>query len=199
MNDGILDDDDGRAGPDRTDVPAPGRPEDPVVIPSPEQVDEEVAEPELTSELDQMQREITDVNDRHLRLAAEFENYRKRAQGEMAEAWTRAQADMVRRIIDSLDDLQRVTAMDPAEVSASDVLEGVELIERNLMRGLREAGVEVLDPAGEPFDPRTMEAVMRVPAETAEDEDRVADVFQKGYVLKGHLIRPARVTVRISS
>ena len=199
MNDGILDDDDGRAGPDRTDVPAPGRPEDPVVIPSPEQVDEEVAEPELTSDLDQMQRKITDVNDRHLRLAAEFENYRKRAQGEMAEAWTRAQADMVRRIIDSLDDLQRVTAMDPAEVSASDVLEGVELIERNLMRGLREAGVEVLDPAGEPFDPRTMEAVMRVPAETAEDEDRVADVFQKGYVLKGHLIRPARVTVRISS
>jgi len=199
MNDGILDDDDGRAGPDRTDVPAPGRPEDPVVIPSPEQVDEEVAEPELTSDLDQMQRKITDVNDRHLRLAAEFENYRKRAQGEMAEAWTRAQADMVRRIIDSLDDLQRVTAMDPAEVSASDVLEGVELIERNLMRGLREAGVEVLDPAGESFDPRTMEAVMRVPAETAEDEDRVADVFQKGYVLKGHLIRPARVTVRISS
>ena len=198
MNEGILEEDGDPLGD--TDEPGSDAPstEAPTGA-SPEALDEARVELELDRELSDLQSELTEVNDRHLRLAAEFENYRKRAQGEMSEAWTRAQADLVRRLIDSLDDLQRVTAMDPTEVGAAQVLEGVELIERKLLRGLEEAGVEVLDPSGEPFDPRTMEAVMRVPVGNEQDEDSVADVFQKGYVMKGHLIRPARVTVRISS
>ena len=64
------------------------------------------------------------------------------------------------------------------------------------MRALEEAGVEVFDPTGENFDPERMEAMMRVAAESEEDDDVVHEVFQRGYLLKGHLVRPARVSVR---
>jgi molecular chaperone GrpE len=60
---------------------------------------------------------------------------------------------------------------------------------------LEDAGVEVIDPTGEAFDPERMEAMMRVPADSEERDDEVAQVFQKGYTLKGVLVRPARVSV----
>ncbi len=162
---------------------------------SPEVAEEEAAGAELQEELDHLEDEFQSLKDRHLRLAADFENYRKRAQSEMSESWIRAQADLVRRLLDALDDLERVTALDPGESSVESVLEGVELVERKLLRAMKEAGVEVVEPEGEAFDPETMEAMMRVPAESEEDEDRVQQVFQKGYVFKGHLVRPARVSV----
>lgn len=152
---------------------------------------------EPTDDLDRIQREFDQLNDRHLRLAAEFSNYRRRQEMEMSEAWGRAQADIVRRLLDVLDDLQRVSALDPADeaVSVQAIVEGVDLVERKFLRALEDAGVEVIVPEGQPFDPETMEAMMRVDAESGEDDDRVAGVFQKGYRLKGNLVRPARVSV----
>lgn len=169
----------------------------PAPAPSPESVEEALAEEELSQALDQLQDEFQALNDRHLRLAAEFTNYRRRQETEMTQAWSRAQSDLVRRFLDVLDDLHRVSGLDPADeaVSAESIVEGVDLVERKFLRTLEDAGVEVLEPEGRPFDPETMEAMMRVPAESEEDDDRVARVFQKGYVLKGHLVRPARVSV----
>lgn len=165
---------------------------------SPEVEAEHAAEEELGKQLDSLQAEFGSLNDRHLRLAAEFQNFRRRAESEMSEAWSRAQADLVRRFLDVLDDLQRVAALDPADdaVSVEVIVEGVDLVERKFLRALEDAGVEILDPVGERFDPETMEAMMRVPAAAAEDDDHVDHVLQKGYRLKGHLIRPARVSVR---
>lgn len=162
---------------------------------SPELAEEQAAETELQEELDHLEDEFRSLKDRHLRLAADFENYRKRAQSEMSESWIRAQADLVRRLLDALDDLERVTALDSEESSVDSVLEGVELVQRKLLRAMEDAGVEIVAPEGETFDPETMEAMMRVPAESEEDEDRVQQVFQKGYLFKGHLVRPARVSV----
>ncbi|HZD04967.1 MAG TPA: nucleotide exchange factor GrpE [Longimicrobiales bacterium] len=164
---------------------------------SPEALAEAAAEDELTRSLEQLQVEFDELNDRHLRLAAEFTNYRRRQETEMMEAWGRAQADLVRRLLDVLDDLQRVSALDPGDesVSAESIVEGVDLVERKFLRTLEDAGVEIIAPEGEPFDPAVMEAMMRVPAESDDDDDLVAEVFQKGYRLKGHLVRPARVSV----
>ena len=142
------------------------------------------------------EREIADLNDRHLRLAAEFENYRKRVRAEKRETWARAQADLVRRLVESVDDLQRVALLDPSTASVQDIVEGVDLVERKMLRALADAGLEVLDPAGEDFDPRTMEAVMVAPAAEEEEDDTVELVLQRGYLLEGHLVRPARVSVR---
>lgn len=164
---------------------------------SPESVAEAKAEEALSVAMDRLQGEFDELNDRHLRLAAEFSNYRRRQENEMAESWSRAQADLVRRLLDVLDDLQRVSRLDPADeaVSVEAIVEGVDLVERKFLRMLEEAGVDVISPEGEPFDPATMEAMMRVPADSKEDDDLVAAVFQNGYRLKGHLVRPARVSV----
>ncbi len=143
-----------------------------------------------------LEREVADLNDRHLRLAAEFENYRKRVRTEKRETWVRAQADLVRRLVESVDDLQRVALLDPDTSSVQDIVQGVDLVERNMLRTLEEAGLEVLDPAGEDFDPQVMEAVMTAPASSEEEDDTVGQVLQRGYVLQGRLVRPARVSVR---
>ncbi|MXX73715.1 MAG: nucleotide exchange factor GrpE [Gemmatimonadetes bacterium] len=136
------------------------------------------------------------LKDQHLRLAADFDNYRKRTEDRLRQGWDRAQADLVSRLLDPLDDLLRVTALEPENKSSVDsIVEGVGLVERKFFRVLGDAGVEVVDPAGEAFDPNTMEAMMRVPTEAEEDDDTVAMVFQRGYTLRGVLIRPARVSV----
>lgn len=149
----------------------------------------------LDDELLGLREEFADLNDRHLRLAAEFNNYRRRVEAERLDVWSRAQADAVGRFLDVLDDLQRVAGLDLGNATVDAIMEGIDLVERKFVRMLGDLGVEVLDPAGERFDPESMEAMMRVPAESKEDEDRVAQVFQKGYKLKGALIRPARVSV----
>jgi len=149
----------------------------------------------LDAELVALREEFESLNDRHLRLAAEFNNYRRRVEAERLESWSRAQADLVGRFLDVLDDLQRVAALDLSNATVEGIMEGIDLVERKFIRVLSDAGIEVIDPAGDAFDPSRMEAVMRVQAETEEDDDRVAQVLQKGYALKGHLVRPARVSV----
>ena len=142
-----------------------------------------------------MREEFEDLNDRHLRLAAEFNNYRRRSEQERLGAWSRAQADLVGRFLDVLDDLHRVAELDLSNATVEAIMEGVDLVERKFVRMLEDAGVEMIDPTGGAFDPESMEAMMRVPIEGDEEDDSVAQVFQKGYSLKGVLVRPARVSV----
>ncbi|MCH7892018.1 MAG: nucleotide exchange factor GrpE [Gemmatimonadetes bacterium] len=164
---------------------------------SPEEIEEQAAEPavEPADALANVQKELTALKDRHLRLVAEFTNYRRRAENELSEAWTRGQADMLRSFIDGLDDLQRVGAWQAESTTVEALVEGVDLVERKFRQALEAAGVELSDPVGEPFDPNIMEAMLGVPTEDPEEDQKVQDVFQKGYSFKGHLVRPARVTV----
>ena len=147
------------------------------------------------AELERARQDLSTLNDRHLRLAAEFDNYRKRTERERSESWTRAQADLVSGLIDALDDLGRVAHVDTQAATAASLLDGVQLVEKKLQRALTSAGLEEIDPAGQRFDPASMEALMMVDAESAEQDDVVAGVLQKGYRFKGQLIRPARVQV----
>ncbi len=152
-------------------------------------------EPDRADELDELRAERDRVRDRHLRLAADFDNYRKRTEDRLRQRWDRAQADLVSRLLEPLDDLLRVTALEPGNASVEAIVEGVDLVERKFFRVLEEAGVEVVDPGGEAFDPNTMEAMMRVPAGSDDDDDMVERVFQRGYTFRGQLVRPARVSV----
>ena len=160
-----------------------------------EELETEEAAP-AQDEVARLRSEIEEVNDRHLRLAAEFNNYRRRSEQARLESWSRAQADLVTRFLDVLDDLHRVAELDLSNATVEAIMEGIDLVERKFMRVLEDAGVEVIDPKDEPFDPERMEAMMRVPAESEQDEDTVAQVFAKGYTLDGILVRPARVSVR---
>ncbi|MEQ1857900.1 MAG: nucleotide exchange factor GrpE [Longimicrobiales bacterium] len=140
-------------------------------------------------------REMEELNDRHLRLVAEYSNYRRRNDQERLSAWGRAQAEVIAKFLDVLDDLHRVAELDLGNASVEGIMEGIDLVERKFSRMLVDAGVEVIDPAGERFDPQRMEALMRVPAPSPDQDETVAQVMQKGYALKGTLMRPARVAV----
>lgn len=159
---------------------------------------EQSGEPEQTDGEDTAERlraERDRTRDQHLRLAADFDNYRKRTEDRLRQRWNSAQADLVSRLLDPLDDLLRVTALEPETASVEAIVEGVDLVERKFFRVLEDIGVEIVDPAGETFDPNTMEAMMQVPAESEDDDETVAQVFQRGYAMKGLLVRPARVSV----
>ena len=146
-------------------------------------------------EAEELRAERDRIRDRHLRLAADFDNYRKRTEDRLRQRWNRAQADLISRLLEPLDDLLRVTALEPGKASVEAIAAGVDLVERKFFRVLEEAGVEVVDPQGEPFDPNTMEAMMSVPAGSDDEDDMVERVFQRGYTFRGQLVRPARVSV----
>jgi len=157
--------------------------------------DEGRSEDEGDAEVLAVQTNFDELNDRHLRLAAEFNNFRRRTEQQRLELWTRAQADLVEKFLDVLDDLHRVADLDLSNTTVEGIMEGIDLVEKKFVRVVADTGMEIIDPVGDAFDPERMEAMMRVPTENEEEDDVVAQVFQKGYTLKGILVRPARVSV----
>jgi molecular chaperone GrpE len=143
---------------------------------------------------DKLEEDLAELKDRHLRLAAEYDNYRKRSSRERAELADRAQASFVAKLLDVLDDLDRLVASDPSTPLAA-LREGLSAVDRKLWKELQDAGVERIDPAGTAFDPALHEAVSTTPAPDRANEQVVSATFQPGYRFKGSLIRPARVQV----
>jgi molecular chaperone GrpE len=141
-------------------------------------------------------QKLAEQHDRYLRLAAEYDNFRKRSNKERAEAQSRGQADQLKSMLDVLDDIGRFAHVDPATTNAETVVEGVAMVEKKLQKTLGSLGLEVVNPVDEPFDPALHEAVMTEPAASPEDDHMVARVFQLGYLFNGQLLRPARVVVK---
>jgi molecular chaperone GrpE len=141
-----------------------------------------------------LEDEVAMLKDRHLRLAAEFDNFRKRAAKERSELWEKAQADLVLRLVDALDDLTRFTSSG-AHPDAKQLHEGMSLIERKLWKELSGLGVMRLDETGVPFDPNVHEAVTTGPAPAPDKDHTVGAVLQTGYRMGKQLLRPARVQV----
>ena len=141
-------------------------------------------------------RQLEEQRDRYLRLAAEYDNHRRRSQRERAEAGGRAQADLVKHLVDALDDLARFAHVDPASTDATTIVEGVAMVEKKLLKTLGNAGLQIIDPVDQPFDPALHEALGTEPAASREDDHLVARVYQPGYLFAGQLLRPARVVVR---
>ncbi|HMH26855.1 MAG TPA: nucleotide exchange factor GrpE [Gemmatimonadaceae bacterium] len=138
----------------------------------------------------------TTERDRYLRLAAEYDNYRKRSAKERQDAGSRAQADLVRQMVEALDDVARFAHIDPATTDAATVVQGVDMVEKKLLKTLGNAGLEIINPVGETFDPALHEAVATEPTSAQEDDHVVSRVYQPGYIFKSQLLRPARVVVK---
>jgi molecular chaperone GrpE len=139
--------------------------------------------------------ELEEQRDKFLRLAAEYDNYRRRTQRERLEAGGRAQADLVKQMVDPLDDLSRFAHLDPASTDSTAIVQGVEMVERKILKSLGAAGLQVINPINQMFDPALHEAVATEPALSPEDDHVVSQVYQPGYVFNGQLLRPARVVV----
>lgn len=173
-----------------TEVPIPAAGEAPAGNPGSAQ-----GAPVSAGEAEELKRQLTEQHDKYLRLAAEFDNYRRRTAKERVEAGARGQAELVRQLIDPLDDLARFAHVDPASTDAATVVQGAAMVETKLLKVLGSAGLTVLAPVDEAFDPKLHEAVSTTPAASAEGDHRVAQVFQVGYLFNGMLLRPARVAV----
>jgi len=142
-----------------------------------------------------LEGELADMKEKYLRLAAEYDNFKKRSVKERTETWQRAQADLVQRLVDALDDLARFAHVDPAQTDAKTMHDGVDMVERKMWKALEAAGVTRVDQVGVPFDPHVHEAVTTRPADDPAKDHTVGAVLQPGYRMGDTLIRPARVIV----
>ena len=180
------------------------RPEPEIVVPSAETAVGDDAQSsagvsgvplEPTSEaIKRLEAERDELRDRYLRLAADFDNFRKRAAKERLELADRSQAGLAIKLLDVLDDLDRLVAGDQAAASGP-IHQAMVLIDKKLRKELDAAGLERLDPVGAPFDPTLHEAVATAPTTNPALDHTVSATFQAGYRFKGSLIRPARVQV----
>ncbi|AFV75745.1 nucleotide exchange factor GrpE [Thermus oshimai] len=151
----------------------------------------EVAEETLRLEerLAQTEAELKALKDRYLRLLADFDNYRKRMAEELKAREEEGVLKALRALLPVLDDLER--ALEFAEAKPETILQGVRAVREGFYRILSTLGVEEVPGEGEAFDPRHHEAIGLLPGEAG----KVAKVFQRGFRLGAHLVRPARVAV----
>ncbi|MDF2548137.1 MAG: nucleotide exchange factor GrpE [Anaerosolibacter sp.] len=141
------------------------------------------------------EEEINDLNSRFLRLNADFQNYKKRAEKEKADVYQFGNEKMIADLLPILDNLERANSSANEESAASDsIAKGVEMVIQQFKDILKKHGVEEIQAVGEAFDPNLHHAVMQ--EDHADYEaNRVIDVFQKGYTLNGKVIRPSMVKV----
>ena len=143
-----------------------------------------------------LSQQLAEQRDKYLRLAAEYDNFRRRTAKERLEASSRGQAELVTKLIDALDDLSRFAHVDPATTDPQALHKGIELVEQKALKALESAGLTIITPVDQTFDPQLHEAVMTEPALAPEDDHTVSRVFQRGYMFNGQLLRPARVVVK---
>ena len=143
------------------------------------------------------EEEIAELNERYLRLAADFENYKRRTLKERHDLYNYGNENLIKELLETVDNLERAQGHARGSEEGIDtktLLEGVELTHRALMRALEKFGVRVIEAEGKPFDPQMHEAIRQV--ETTEyPPGTVVEVYQKGYLLKDRLLRPALVVV----
>ncbi len=142
------------------------------------------------------QKELADKNDKFMRLAAEFENYKKRTTQEMQSRIKFASQPLALNIITALDNLERalVQANEEENEQLKEFVRGVEMVQQQLFEALKQNNIERVDPKGEPFDPNKHEAMGVIETDEIEP-DHIAEVFQAGYFLHDRVIRPAMVQV----
>lgn len=140
------------------------------------------------------QREAAANLDGWQRARADFVNYRKRAEKELEQAFSHGTVDTLRRLLPVIDDFDRAVQNVPADRAEDDVLKGFNLIHRKFTSLLETAGVRVINPAGEPFDPLYHEAIGHDDG-TDVPNGHVSTVLQKGYLHGDKVIRPALVRV----
>jgi molecular chaperone GrpE len=128
------------------------------------------------------------------RTQADFVNYKRRVEQERSDYARSARADIILKIIPTLDDLERAVASRPDELAKSDWAQGVTLIERKLRASLESLGLKRIEAVGQPFDPWQEEAVLHEPS-VNYPPGTVIQVVRPGYTLDGRVIRPAQVIV----
>ncbi len=159
----------------------------------PEVAPEVVAEDSLSPE-QQAQEELQIYQDKYMRLAAEFENYKKRAQRDRSDSVRYANESLLKNLLSTIDNLERAIQSGKDAGTTGPLLEGIELTHKQILETVEKLGVRQVSSAGGAFDPNIHQAVAQVESDTAEP-NTVVEEFQKGYFLHDRILRPAMVTV----
>ena len=161
---------------------------------SAESENEDTQEPqdEAAAQIEKLTAELKEKEDRVLRLQADFENFRRRTSKEKEELSAVVTQGMLKDMLPLLDNFERAMAAEAKDGEAFQ--KGVEMIFTQFGEVLKKNGLEKIETAGQKFDPNFHQAVMRVQNEELEDDD-IAQELQKGYMVKGRVIRPSMVQV----
>ncbi|RYD52744.1 MAG: nucleotide exchange factor GrpE [Sphingobacteriales bacterium] len=141
------------------------------------------------------QKELDEAKDKYLRLAAEFENYKRRVAKERMELMQTAGREAIQAMLPVLDDGERAEKMIESATDATAMKEGIQLVFNKLRNTMKQLGLRRMDSAGEPFDAELHEAITEIPVPNEAQQGAVIDVIEPGYYLNDKLIRHAKVVV----
>ncbi|MET0574131.1 MAG: nucleotide exchange factor GrpE [Pedobacter agri] len=158
------------------------------------EVNETEKAPELSAE-DKLQAEVQQLNDKYLRLYAEFDNYKRRTQKERVELLQTAGKDVIVSLLPVLDDFDRALKAMETAADVAPVKEGILLVSTKLKNTLAQKGLKDVESINQPFDTDFHEAITNIPAPSDDLKGKVIDEVEKGYTLNDNVIRFAKVVV----
>lgn len=149
----------------------------------------------IAKRLAETQKALEESQNQYMRLAADFDNFRKRKDREMADVIRFANEDLIKQILPVLDNFDRTLDVIEKTDNLTAVKEGIAMVSANFRKQLQKVGLEPLEAVGKPFDANLFEAITSVPAPGPEQVDKVIEEVEKGYKLKDKVIRFSKVIV----
>lgn len=144
---------------------------------------------------EKLQQQVAELNDKYLRLFAEFDNFKRRTQKERVELLQTAGKDIVVSLLPVLDDFERAIKATEKSTEVAPVREGIELVQTKLKSILSQKGLKEIESLNTPFDTDLHEAITQIPSPTDEQKGKVIDELEKGYTLNDKVVRFAKVVV----
>lgn len=160
-----------------------------------EEKNEETKDEKINIEVDELEKRLMEMNDKYLRLSAEFDNYRKRTLKEKMELTKAAGEQLLMNILPVVDNFERAMQSMETATDVDALRAGVDLIYTNFKDFLGKNGIKEIETVGADFNTDVHEAVTLVPAPTPDMKGKVIDCIQKGYYLNDKVIRFAKVVV----
>ena len=155
---------------------------------------EAVEKEEPVDTVEDLKQQLDSMSDRYVRLMAEFDNFKKRVSRDYERLVESANEKLMLDMIDVRENFDRALRSSDTSTESGSFYEGMKLIFNKFETALAKHGLEVFAAAGDPFDPQLHDALMKTPHESIP-EDHIAEIYEKGYYLKGQVIKHARVIV----
>ena len=162
-----------------------------------EEIDESINEETVVDEVSQLKTEIENINNRYIRLAADFDNFRKRQAQERESLLKYGAEETLKKMIEALDNIDRAKKSVENIDDVNTVKESYDMVFKQIFDVLSKIGLEVIDTKEKEFDPNWHEAVMQTPTSDYPENTIIAEL-QKGYKLGDKVLRPALVNVAVS-
>lgn len=145
--------------------------------------------------MQQLEKELTETKEQLLRLAADFDNYKKRTLKEKADIITYANEDLIKGILPILDDFERTMKVVQTSDNIEAIKKGLELVAKNLYHNLNKKGVELIPSLNEEFNSELHEAIGSLPVDDESKKNKILDVVEEGYKFQGKVIRHSKVII----